>query len=910
MGNLRFWRWGAAQDDELDRELEVHLDLAAEERRQNGVPAGEAERAARKEFGSLALAREEVREMRKGAALARLLSQAFRDFRYGLRLMARAPGFSVAAVLILALPIAANAAMFSLVDSLLFRSGPGRMGSLVALFSRDRQKPDSYRDFSYPLYVDLRDRGAIFESLTAHTPALVGVRESDTAATKRAFVSIVSSNYFSTLGVQLAAGRPFTLEEERPGSNALVVIASYAAWNRSGFDPAFIGRQMRANGTPFTIIGIAPKGLRTGTLISTDWWFPLGTYDRLINELFGAKGLDDRGNHALFVAGVLKPGMTKAVAAEALDALSSHLAEEFPATDRDRSFVLTSVRRLDPSSRPQLSEAPIAFVAGLLVLMATLVLAVACLNLANLMLARGAARRKEIGIRQALGGGRGRIVAQLFMEGLSLSVIGAGAGLALGWWVDSALTSWLGSIAGFANLGGVDLTIDPSMRMVLVTAALAVFSTVCFALGPAWRLTRQSVTSDLKDEPGVFVRRFGSGTMLVGLQLTISLALLAVGGLFVRSAIEAAAAGPGFALERQLVFSLDPSLTAYDEARTRDLYRDMLQRVKAMAGVEQASLASKVAFGEFVESGFVRVPNEDRREILAGYTIITSPYFDTLRLPILRGRAFTPEEDQRTVGNASAVISEPLADRLFPGGEPLGRQLTLRRGSAEAAGRGNVETFETLTVVGVVPGTTQDILDREPRVQIYVPFGSRFRSAMVLQVRLSASADELAMLASVQRELRRLDEQLPILSARTMTAQRDASVPRWAVRAAASIFGVFGALALLIASLGVYGLEAFEVARRTRELGIRMALGATKADITRLVLRRGARIAALGISLGLLLAVVIGRLVSSVLYRVSPLDLAALSAAVVVLAAATLLACYIPARRATRIATLTALRTE
>lgn len=910
MRRVRFWHSRAAQDDDLDRELELHLDLAAEDRRQNGIPAGEAARAARKEFGSLALAKEELKEMRKGAALERLLSQAFRDFRYGLRLMARAPGFSVAAVLILALPIAANAAMFSLVDSLLLRPGPGRMDSLVALFSRNRQKPDSYRDFSYPLYVDLRDRSAIFESLTAHTFALVGVRESDTAATKRAFVSIVSSNYFSTLGVQLAAGRPFTLEEERPGTNALVVIASYAAWSRSGFDPAFIGRQMRANGTPFTITGIAPKGLRTGTLISTDWWFPLGTYDRLINELFGAKGLDDRGNLSLFAAGVLTPGVTKAAAAQALDALSSHLAEEFPATDRDRSFVLTSVRRLDPNSRPQLSEAPIGFVAGLLTLTATLVLAVACLNLANLMLARGAARRRELGIRQALGGGRGRIVAQLFMEGLSLSVIGAGAGLILAWWVDRALTRWLGSLAGFVNVGGVDLTVDPSLRMVYVTAALAFFSTLCFALGPAWRLTRSSMTSDLKDEPGVVVRRFGSGAVLVGLQLTISLALLAVGGLFVRSAIEAGGAGPGFALERQLVFSLDPSLAAYGEARTRDLYRNMLQRVKAMAGVEHASLASKVAFGEFIEGGFVRVPNEDTREILAGYTIITSRYFDTLRLPILRGRGFTPEEDERTVGGASAIISEPLADRLYPGGEPLGRQLTLRRGSAEAAGRGNLESFETLTVVGVVPGTTQDILDREPSVQIYVPFGSRFRAAMVLQVRLSASADESAMLASVQRELRRLDEQLPILSARTLTAQRDASVPRWAVRAAASVFGVFGALALLIASLGVYGLEAFEVARRTRELGIRMALGATKADITRLVLRRGARIATIGISLGLLLAVVIGRLVSSVLYRVSPLDLAALSASVVVLGAATLLACYIPARRATRIATLRALRTE
>jgi putative ABC transport system permease protein len=268
------------------------------------------------------------------------------------------------------------------------------------------------------------------------------------------------------------------------------------------------------------------------------------------------------------------------------------------------------------------------------------------------------------------------------------------------------------------------------------------------------------------------------------------------------------------------------------------------------------------------------------------------------------------EEDERASRITPAVISDPLARRLFPDGDPLGRQVTLRRGSVESGGRGNVETSETMTVVGVVPGTTQDIFDPEPRSQIYLPYGARFRAAMTLHVGIGAQVDGAAMLMTVQRALRRLDEQLPILTARTMSAQRDASIPRWAVRAAAVTFGMFGALALLIASIGVYGLEAYEVARRTRELGIRMALGATTGDIERLVLRQGFKTAAVGLSLGLLLAVGIGRLVSSILYRVSPLDPAALIAAVIVLAAATLLACYIPARRATRIATLEALRSE
>jgi putative ABC transport system permease protein len=838
-----------------------------------------------------------------------MLLQVFRDFRHGFRLLGRAPGFTATAALILALPIAANTAVFSLVNTVLLQPRPGRIETLVEVFSHDRQRPDSYRDFSYPLYVDLRDRGAIFESVMAHTIGLVGIREGET--TRRSFAEIVSSNYFSTLGVQLAAGRSFTVEEERPGSNALVAIASYTAWQRRGFAPGFIGSEVRVNGTPFTIVGIAPKGLRTTTLVSPDWWFPLGTYDRVINEWFreGPRGLDDRANHALFVAGALKPGLTKEAAERALDALAMRLAEQFPGTDRERSYVLTGMPRLNLSSRPP-NERPVTYAAGLLVLMAALVLGIACLNLANLMLARGAARRREIGIRRSLGGSRGRIISQLVVEGLSLSLVGVVAGLILSWWANRALTAWIGSAATFLAIDGVEFTVDATRDMVFVAGGLGVFCTLCFALGPAWRLSRPSLTSDLKDEPESSVRRFGSGTVLVGIQLTVSLALLAVGGLFVRSALEAVKASPGFALERQLVLSLDPSFGAYDEARTRDLYRNLLQRVRSVPGVEHASLASKVAFGEFVEGGFVSTPDRTAQDVAAGFTIITSGFFETLRIPVLQGRRFTPDEDERAVGVPSAVISEPLARRIFPGGDSLGRRVTLRRGSVETGGRGNVETTETFTVVGVVPGTTQDILDREPQSQIYVPYGARFRAAMVLHVGVGAEVGEAAMLTTIQRELRRLDDTLPILTSRTMTAQREASVPQWAVRTAAVIFGMFGALALVIAAIGVYGLEAYEVARRTRELGIRMALGATPGDIRRLVLRRGIRTAAVGLLLGLLLAAGIGRVVSSVLYRVSPLDPAALIAASVVLASATLLACYIPARRATRIGTLEALRTE
>lgn len=892
--NFLPWRRRRLERD-LQRELQFHLDQRLEELRQAGMDDAEARQVAAVEFGGLVAVQEEVRDTWRWRWLAHL----GRDVRHAGRLLRRNPGFTAVAILILALPIAASSVVFSLVDTALLQPRPGRIDALVAVFDRDRSD-GSFRNFSYSRYVDLRDRSGIFESLMAHTVALVGIQYGET--TRRTFAGIVSSNYFSTLGTPLAAGRAFTTDEERPGTRAAVAIASYSVWRRHHLAPEFVGSQVRVNGSLFTVIGVAPPEARTTVLIAPDWWFPLGAYEQLINQWFqdGPPTLADRANHALFVAGALRPNATRTTARERLDALAAQLGEELPASDGDRRFVVADMPRLSWSSEPPRSG-PVTFVAGLLVLMAMLVLAVACLNLANLLLARGAARRREIGIRQAIGGGRARLMAQLLIEGLTLSLAGAAAGVVLAWWAQQALAAWLARAVGLVAVDGVAITLALSWRTVAVAGALAVVSAVCFALGPAWRLTRPAVTSDLRDEPDV-VGRVGSGGLLVGLQLAVSMALLAVGGLFVRSATEAVGADPGFRLERLLVLSLDPSLGPYDETRTRHLYRTTLERVRTMPGIEAASLASKVAFGEFVESGLVTMGDPPSRETLAGFTIVTSTYFDTLRLPILQGRGFTADEDQRATPIPPALVSEPLARRLSPDADVLGRQVTLRRGASAAT--------ETVTIVGIVPGTSQDILDSESRTQVYLPYGARFRAPMVLHVAVAPAADEDALLAAVQRELRQIDPQVPILTARTMLDQRDASIPRWAVRAAATIFGWFGAVALLIAALGVYGLHAYEVARRTRELGVRQALGATGRDIMALVLQKGLKTTAAGLFAGLLLAVGIGRLVSSLLYRVSSLDPLALGASALVLGLTALMACVVPARRAARISAVDALRCE
>ena len=414
------------------------------------------------------------------------------DLRHSLRLLRRTPGFTAVAVLVLALGIGANTSVFSIVNALLLKPMPGRIAELVGVFNQDRTKPDSFRGFSYPVYSELREHSDVFESLMAHTLSLVGIREVD--ATRRTFAAVVSSNYFSTLGIQLAAGRTFSAEEERPGAAIPVAIASNALWRRSGQSPGFVGSTLVVNATPVTIVGIAPPGF-TGTMaiVSPDLWFPLGVYDQMVTDIFrqpGA-GLTDRRSDALILAGRLKPGVTMASAAPQLERIAEGFAAAYPATDRDRGFTLAKLQRLGTSTSPQVWN-PLAAVSGMLLLMAALVLVVACLNLANLMLARSAARRKEMAIRLALGGSRARIVRQLLSEALLLSIAGAAVGVVIAWWTTSLLAGSLSRVFPISVV--IDAT--PDVRVFAAAGVFAVLSTVFFALGPAWSTSRAALVPD------------------------------------------------------------------------------------------------------------------------------------------------------------------------------------------------------------------------------------------------------------------------------------------------------------------------------------------------------------------------------------------------------------------------------
>ncbi|HZR26117.1 MAG TPA: ADOP family duplicated permease [Vicinamibacterales bacterium] len=827
------------------------------------------------------------------------MSNLLNDLRHSVRLLKRTPGFSAIAILVLALGIGANVGVFSVVNTLVLQPRPGRIDSLSTIYNRDRTDQTAYSGFSYPAYVDLRDRTDVFDSVTAQSFTTLGVRDGD--VTRQVFAALVSANYFDTMGVALAAGRPFTLDEERGRASTAVAIASYGVWRQHNLDPAFIGSHVRINGTDCAVVGVTPRGFGGVTaFVSPQWFVPIGAYDRIVNELFrdGTHGIRSRATHALMPIAALKAGVTRAAATAQLDTLARQLGATYSSTDKDRTFFAGGLPRMTVSTRPQ-HDAGVVALATLLTLVALLVLAIACLNLANLLLARGVARRREIAIRQALGSGRARIVQQLVVEGLVLSVIGGAAGLLLGWWTTTALGAWLGS----ALTLGIDLLVSPSPRLIAAAGAFAVISTILFAVGPAWSLSRPQVTEDLKGDRGGAGRRRGIGPLLVASQLAVSLALVAAAGLFTRGAINVAGIDGGFAMAHELVVGIDAGLAGYDENRTRAVYRTVLERVRGLAGIESASLASSVAFGDFQTSVKVRTRPEDTA-IEATSDIVASRYFETLDVRVVRGREFDASEERRRDGPSvpNAIVNAHLAKMLFKDADPLGRSILVQRRPSDP--------LQAMTIVGVAPDLRVELFEDGPRPHVYSPFGSQFASMMTLHVRTAPSMSDTAALATIQRELRAIDPQLPILSAKTMTVQRDSSVDVWAVHAAATLFGVFGALALVLAAVGVSGLKAYDVSRRTREIGIRMALGATTRSIERMLLEESGRTTAIALVVGALLAAGIGRLASNFLFNVSPFDPTVLTVAAVVLATATTLACYVPARRATRLRPLDALRAE
>jgi len=829
------------------------------------------------------------------------MATLIRDVFHSLRALAKRPGFTVMAVLVLALGIGGNTVIFTLVNGFLLKPlvmrDPAR---LVGCFSRDSQKPDDYRAFSYPNYADLRDQNPVFSDLLAHNLAVAGLGEGDT--TRRVFVDIVSANYFDTFGTPLYLGRPFTRAEERPGSGAAVAIVSYPYWKKMGADPRLLGSTIRLNGRIFTVVGVAPEGF-SGTLamLSPAVYVPLGVYEWVINDYAATRRpLAARDNHALILVGRLRPGISRDTADHLLVSVSDRLQQAYPAVNKNQVLLVRPLSRLGVSTAPH-EDGGTAISAALLLSTASVVLLIASLNVANMMLARSSARRKEIAIRVSLGARRIDIVGQVLSEALVLAALGGMAGLVLSYWGTTLLTRTMSQLAPFDLL----LSGLPDVRVLAATLGFCVFSTFVSGLGPAWNLSRPNLVPDLKagETGGLLSSRILSRrNLLVVAQVALSLMLLTGAGLFVRSSIRAAHIQPGFQLDRGILLEVDPSLAGYDESHGRQLYHALLDRLVQIPGVEHVSMAATTPFGMISFGRSAQAGNGSPLGL--NYNIVTAEYFQTLGIPLLRGRSFEPQEANPGLPPV-AVIDERAAKMLWPDGDPVGRHVRVLPSDTSPK-------EQDLEVVGVVGSVRQHIIGHDVEPALYVPFGQQYQANMNVHLRVApVSGKEVGRLMNtVRNEVRTVDARLPVLGLKTMTDHLESSFDFWVVRTGSNLFAIFGCVALLLAMIGLYAVRAYSVARRTREIGIRMALGASASDSVRLVLKEGLKLTLIGLSVGLLLGLAVGRLLAGMLFDVSAADPWVFGLAAFLLSAVSLLACYIPARTASRVDPMIALRYE
>lgn len=903
-----------AMEEELRREMEGHRALMDDPRA----------------FGNTLRLREQARDTWGWAWLDDLV----RDVRLALRTLSHSPGFAITAMLTLALGIGVNISMFTVVNSMLLRPLYDDADRVVAIYGRGTKPSEGsatpsasgeYRGVSYPNYLDLRaGTNEIFAALSAHTANFVGFDAGNGA--RRTLALSVTANYFDIFGRSLAFGRPFTSEEERPGADIRVAIVSFGVWQQRGADPGIIGRSVRVNGETFTVIGVTAKGFTGTSIPGPEVWLPLGAYE-IVDKPAGA-ALGAREQHQLGVIGKLRDGISSEAASAALTTVAGRLERAFPAVNAGYTLAMSAPSRLMFMPGPD-TGTMMTMIALLLMSMPLIVLLVACLNLADLLLARGHARRQELAIRASLGGGRWRLVRQLLTEGLLLAVAGAALGMLLSAWATSAIVASLRSVLP-VSLMLPEMDLD--WRVFAGTVGFSLIASLVFGAWPAWDLTGRATATDLKQRTGGEGRQPGSirvGNVLVIGQTALSLLLLASGGLFLMSAIGAATADPGFRLERGLLAEVDPSLAGYDEARARQFHLAVVDRLRAVAGVEAVTISSSFPFTEFGDSrsvGRVGDPTSAsaspspspsatasasadtaapaRLEPLdAGFMVVGRDYARTLGLRVMGGRDFTGAELISASSERVAIVDDALARRLWPGESGLGQLIQVMDERGVAAGT-------PLQVVGIVSAVKESLGNPYPSPHMYVPLGQHDSSAMTLQVRVAAGQDERAMLTTMGRIIRDLDEHVPVLRLETWRSRLDASVDVWIHRAGAIVCGAFGAMALLLAVIGIYGVKSYVVSRRTREFGIRLAVGAHPRALLWQVLREGVRLTTIGIIIGLLLALGVGQFLQHMLYQVNSVEPLVLIAAPAILITASLLASLIPAFRATRVDPTVALRTE
>jgi predicted permease len=844
------------------------------------------------------------------------------DFRFAFRQLTKSPGFTIIAVFTLALSIGVNTAVFSLINGVVLKPVVRvRPAEVVSVFSA-KQNAKDYRQFSHAEYQVLRENSDVFADVAAVNFALAGIGRDE--GMRRSFIFMTSENFFALAGVNPAMGRFYNANECRPNANIPVAVASHGFWKRMGGKLNFVGSTLFVNGQPFTVIGIAPEGFSgISALLAPDVWLPLGVYSQLNSAFSDLTDIQDLANpksYSLNVIARLKTGLTLESAKPRLPVLSQRLtAIQPPDSGGPRELLIQKPSRVSIGTSPQ-DDGPITLIGVLLMAMAGAVLLIASLNLANMLLARGTARTKEIALRLALGASRGRIVRQLLAEGLLLALMGGVLGLALSVWSNGALVRSMGSL--FSSMS-FSIVVDgrPDMTALAITFLFCLCATLVFSLGPALKASRSDLVNDLKQQtgepahPGRLNRFFAPRHLLVMAQIALSLMLLFAAGLFFRGALAAADASKGLDPAGGIVTEMDFSLGKTDAIQARRLMFAAIDRARGLPGVRAAAIGTMVPYGNFTNSRRIMKASEapavrtdpNAPDPGAGglYTAITPGYFDAIGVHLLRGRDFTQAEAENKDSPRVAIIDERMAEKLFPKGDAIGQRICYTQAPSDCSPA-------EMEVVGIVNWHRHEVQNESPQRRLFVPLAQGYNGNVYFHVRLNSTDRKVvvAMMPTLRQALRELDPTLPVLKMTPFVDLLEKSVGLWIVRLGAVLFGVFGGIALLLAVVGVYGVKSYAVARRTREIGIRMALGAHPRDVFSLIMKQGALQTAFALAIGLMLSLAVGRVLAQILYQVSPSDPTALLVSSALLSAAALLACYLPARRATKVSPMTALRTE
>ena len=813
----------------------------------------------------------------------RLEDEVLQDLHYGFRMLLKRPDFALIAVSTLALGIGANTAIFSLLDKVLIRPLPVEQPNQLVAFVRDESGAPGI--FSYPMYSDLRDRNEVLSGVVAYFQQPFSL--SDGSQSERVIGQIVSGNYFSVLGVRPALGRFFLPEEDRtPGTHPVIVI-SHGLWQRRfGADPAVLSRTVVVNGYSYTVVGVTPAEF-TGTMRGTvnDVYVPAMMQAQA--QPGNGSSLDNRNRGWLCLIGRLRPNVSREQAQAALAAPVQDATKTLPGKSADPTNVFLMDGSRGHTSRVTDLTLPLKLLMGVV----GFVLLIACANVANLLLARASARRKEIAVRLAVGASRWRIVRQLLTESTILAALGGGAGLLVAYW-------FTGLLLGFQQQTNfVPRSFEGRLdgRALGFTLGLSLLTGIVFGLAPALQASNPDFVTALKgDTAGLSgkARRLSLRNMLVVMQVALSLVVLIGAGLCVKSLRALQAIDPGFEPAKVVTASFDLSKNGYDETRGRQFISHLSERVAALPGVETVSIASIVAFSDLpwispaTIEGYQPQPNE---RLAFDFNAISPNYFQTLGTRVVGGREFTAQD------NADAprvvIVNEAMALRYWPGQDAVGKRI--KRG-------------QFAEVIGIVRNGKEKGLTAEPRPAIYLPLLQNYVPDLTLHARTATESQ--TMLAEVRNEVQALDATLPVYNLRTLAEQKDGSL--YAERLAAALLTIFGLLALLLAAVGLYGVLSYALTERTREMGIRLALGAQPRNLLRLVVGQGMTLTLIGLVIGVGVAYALTRLIENLLFAVSATDPLTFATIPLLLVSVALLACWIPARRATRVDPMVALRYE